>query len=394
MTSRDVLADVVEGWAADVAKERIVARPVMDDVDASFDAEEVTVVKGVRRAGKTFVLYEVHRRHGGIYVNFEDERLADFGLEDFDKLMDMRPKALYLDEVQRVDGWERFAHRAHRKVKIFVTGSNSRLLSSDYSKALVGRTNSHTVRPLGYGEFLAFKGAEAGRPSLEEYMRTGGFPRVVLTGDASLAAEYLDRILYRDIMGSADVRHPEALKTLATHLLSSVGKEFSFRSLRELTGIKSENTVKDYVGHLRGAYLVEVLNRFDPSLKVQESYGKKAYATDPSFARLGLRRGRDEGRILENVVFLHLAARSPSMFYAKDSKEADFLLCDGLKPLRVVNVTLEAGEGDTLRREIESLGHFMRKYGVPGELVSMYPSKVPEGVVARLAHRYLAGLDH
>jgi predicted AAA+ superfamily ATPase len=390
MTSRDALADVAEGWAEDIAKEKVVQRGIMDDVAGSFGDEEVTVIKGVRRAGKTFILYDLLKKKGGIYVNFEDERLHDFRLEDFEKLMEMGPNILYLDEVQHVPGWEKFAHRAHRKVKLFVTGSNSSLLSSDYAKALVGRTKSFTVYPLDYTEFLRFKGAKRGRPTLMDYMATGGFPRIVLGGDMSLAAEYLDRIIYRDILATDAVRHPEAVKTLALYLLSNVGKEFSFRSLKDVCGIKSENTIKDYLGLLRDAYLVDVLNRFDPSLKVQESYGKKVYATDPSFVSLGRRRERDDGRVLENIVFLHLVRTSRNVFYGKDGREVDFIPCEGLKPRMAINVTLEAVTEKTVDREVESILHFQKKLGVPGKLVSLYPCQVPEGIEFHLAHRYLA----
>jgi predicted AAA+ superfamily ATPase len=393
MISKDVLEDVAESWAEEIAREKVIWREVMARVEDSLRHEEVTVIRGVRRAGKTFVLFHMLQKHGGIYLNFEDDRLYDFDIGDFEKVLDMaqEPKnpIIYLDEVQHVAGWEKFAHRIHRKVKLFVTGSNSGLLSSDYATSLVGRTKSFDVFPLIFPEFLRFTGKRKGRASFLDYMETGGFPRIVISGDTSLAGEYLDRIIYRDILGTKNVRYPEALKTLALYLLSNVGKEFSFRTLREVSGIRHESTVKDYLGLLRDAYLIGMMNRYDPSLKVQESYGKKVFAMDTAFISLGKRRERDMGRVLENMVFLHLKQKGFDLFYGKNGKEADFIVCKGLNPLRIVNVSLEVVDKRTLQREIGSLHYFQEKINVPAELVSLYPCLVPDDIQFHLAHRYL-----
>jgi predicted AAA+ superfamily ATPase len=347
----------------------------------------------VRRAGKTFTLYELFQKHGGIYLNFEDERLYDFTFEDFEKIMDIvnqkNAKILYLDEVQEVSGWEKFAHRSHRRIKIFVTGSNSRLLASEYSKSLVGRTKSYSIYPLSFSEFLRFKKLRRSRNSLSEYMRSGGFPRIVLTGDLTLAREYFDRIIYRDILGREKVMYPEAVKTLALYLLSNIGKEFSYRSLKTVSGLKHENTVKDYIGMLKEAFLIQVINRFHPSLKTQESYGKKLYSIDPSFIHLGKRGSPDFGRILENIVFLNIMRKGQDIYFGKNRKEVDFIICSGLKPERIVNVTYEAETEDTKKREIASLMHFQKEMGIKGEMVSIYPFKVPVDIELHLAHRFL-----
>ena len=305
MISLSVLEDIVEEHAKYIEREKVVHRDRTDEVKKSLELEEITVVKGVRRAGKTFILYELFRENGGLYINFEDERLQDFSLEDFEKLHDIskRIKAniLFLDEVQVVKGWEKFAHRAHRRIKIVVTGSNSSLLGSDYSSALVGRTKSYSVFPLSYGEFLRFRNLASERNSLLDYMNIGGFPRIVLTGDMGLAREYLDSIIYRDLVGHHDIRNPQALRALIIYLLSNIGKEFSYRSLKTVTGIKHDQTIKEYIGLLEEVFLVETIRRYSPSLKKQATYGKKIYAIDPAFIHLGKRENGDHGRILENI---------------------------------------------------------------------------------------------
>lgn len=364
-----------------------------ENIEKTLSYEEVTVIKGVRRSGKTFTLYELFQKHGGVYINFEDDRLYDFSIEDFEKVMDIIKEndhnILYLDEVQEVSGWEKYAHRIHRKIKILVTGSNSKLLSSEFSKSLVGRTKSYSIYPLSYQEFLRFKKMRRSRNSLSDYMKTGGFPRIVLTNDSSLASEYFERIIYRDILGREKLMYPEAMKTLALYLISNIGKEFSYRSLKNVCGIKHENTIKDYIGMLKDAYLIHVINRFHPSLKVQESYGKKTYAIDPSFAHLGKRGSPDIGRILENMVFLHFLRKGYDIYFGKNKKEVDFIICKGLKPQKIMNVTYEAEKKGTKERELTSLSHFQKEIGVEAEMISMYPFKVPKYMKLRLAHRFI-----
>ncbi len=393
MISKEVLEDITEGWAEDIQKENVIHRDLTEEAEDTMDHEEVTVIKGVRRAGKTFILYELFQKYGGLYINFEDERLFDFTLDDFERLYDIAnvtgKKILYMDEVQNIEGWEKFVHRIHRKLKVFVTGSNSSLLSSDYSKALVGRTRTLSVTPLLYNEFLRFSDKKVGRESFLEYMELGGFPRIALTGHRSLAKEYLDRIIYRDILGTEKVMHPDSISRLALYLLSNVGKEFSYRSLRDVCGVKHENTVKEYLHMLREAFLIDMIKRYHLSLRKQESYGKKVYSVDPAFIHIGKKLNGDHGRILENIVYLHLKKIHEDIYFGKNNKEVDFVICDSLKPIEILNVTYEAEVESTLKREISSLEYFAKQYEVPGGLISLYPCKVPEHIEFHLAHRYL-----
>jgi len=109
MVSRDVIEDVVSGWREDIAKETVIERDLLPSLLESLSMEEVTVLTGVRRSGKTFMMYALQRQRGGVYINFEDERLSGFQLEDFEKLMDITEAGgtniLYLDEVQEAPGW-------------------------------------------------------------------------------------------------------------------------------------------------------------------------------------------------------------------------------------------------------------------------------------------------
>jgi hypothetical protein len=397
MTSRDVLRDVIEDLADDIRRDNVIHRDLTEKLKESIKMEEVTVVKGVRRSGKTFMLYELWKEFGGTYINFEDDRLADFEIADFQKIVDIAMEngsnILYLDEVQEVEGWEKFAHRIHRKMKVFITGSNSRLLSSDYSESLVGRTKSYISNTLSFSEFLRFKDLAPDRNSFLEYMRIGGFPRVVLTEDLDLVKEYLDRIIYRDIIARNDIKYPEALRSIAHYLLSNVGKEFSYRSLRELSGISHESTIKEYIALLEEAFLLNTINAFSWSLKTQERYSKKVYATDHSMAFTGSRRGFDQGRILENIIYKHLYTLG-TLYFFKDRGEVDLLLCEGLTPLMGINSTFESESETTLLREIKGLSKVRELFDIPVELVSVYPlGELPRGIENRLVHRFLVDIS-
>jgi hypothetical protein len=393
MVSKDVIEDTIDDWGGRIAQEKVIPRDLTRQLLDSLTMEEVTVLTGVRRSGKTFMLYDLVKHHGGTYINFEDERLHRFQLEDFEKLLDIAeeraPKVLYLDEVQEAPGWEKFAHRAHRRVKLVVTGSNSCLLSADYSRALVGRTKTFESRPLDFKEFLRFRGKGPGRASFLEYMRLGGFPRIALTGDLGLAREYLDRIVHRDVMARNSMRNPGAVMDLALYLLSNVGKEFSYRSLKEVSGLKHDATVKEYLNRLEEVFLFRTVKRYSGSLKKQETYPKKIYAIDSALIGLGKRLDDDRGLVLENLVYNHLS-RSWDIYFHRDGEDVDFLLCRGTRPVEAVNVTFEAARKETFDREVVGLQKLADRYKIKARLVSVYPVKgIPETIEGSLAHRFL-----
>ena len=393
MTSKDTIVDVVEYWNEEIERSDVIKRDLMDDLLRSSKMEEVTVLKGVRRSGKTFMLFGLMKKIGGTYINFEDERLMDFSVEDFEKIFDIamknNKKILYLDEVQEVEGWEKFAHRVHRKLKIFVTGSNSKLLSSDFSRSLVGRTKSMISKPLNYNEFLRFRKLPNKRESFLEYMDIGGFPRIVLTGDRDLAKEYYERIIYRDIIAKSNIRNPEALKNISNYLLSNIGKEFSYRSLKQISGLNHETTVKEYVDLLQDGFLLKLLKAYSPSLKKQEGYSKKIYTVDPAFIHLGKRLEKDSGRTFENIIFNHIQDRADIYFW-KNTYEVDFILCSGLKPKSAINAAFEATNESTVSREIGGMEKISKKLKIPATLVSVYPIKgLTESIEHRIAHRFL-----
>ena len=196
----------------------------------------------------------------------------------------------------------------------------------------------------------------------------GGFPAVALTGRKDLLREYFTGILYRDVLPRLETRYPHKVEALATYLLSNVGKPFSYRRLAEYIGVKREVTAERYVHALEKAFLLYTLQQWHPSLRLQRSYGKKAYAVEHGLPSL-FPRFQDAGRLFENAVLLQLRHLFPhlNIYYARNGGEVDFLLCEGLKPLLAINATWHLSKANA-SRELRPLSYW-RARGVPSYLI-------------------------
>lgn len=394
MTTISILKDLIREYSEQIGKASIKSRFAMDEAEKTIPFEEVTLLAGVRRSGKTFIMYDLVRKYPGPYLNFEDERLADFEAGDFEKLLQIakeeNSKALYLDEIQTVTNWKKFAHRIHRQIKLVVSGSNSSLLTGDYATALTGRTKTLHVYPLSFKEFLHFKDMSSSRESFERYLSLGGFPRVVITEEKELIREYFEAIINRDIIARKAPKYPEALRKIAIYLLSNSGKPFTYRSVGSVVNLKHEMTTREYIGYMKQAFLLDYLIRYDSSLKKQESFEKKAYGVDHSLAYIGMRFDDDRGRIFENALFSNLRQQG-SIFFARNGGETDFLITDSLKPKWALNACYELSAGSK-EREVSPLRAWKEK-GVRATLVGVYPAaKQSEDIEFRLAHEFFASL--
>ncbi len=357
------IKEIIEEQNEEALKSKLVEREVEKDIGKWMKGEEVIVLTGVRRVGKTSIMFNLLKKYGGVYVNFEDERFFDFSLKDFEKLERITKGNIYLDEIQNIKGWERFVRRIHKKRKVVVSGSNASLLESDFASSLTGRTITFRVYPLSYREFLNFKSLKVGRSSFIKYLELGGFPAVVLKEEKRLLKEYFSAILYRDIKGLN-----ERIERLAFYFLSNVGKPFSYRSLRDFLGVKHEETVRRYVKTLEKAFLINVIHKYDLSLKKRESYEKKVYAVDHGLASL-FPRIKDIGRLLENSLLINLLAKGRDVYFYKNKGEVDFLVCEGLRVKAALNICYEVNDSN-LNREIKPLKEWEKK--VPSKLLYLY----------------------
>jgi len=344
------------------------------------DSRQAQIITGVRRAGKSTI---AHRALKGIpyaYVNFDDERLANPGADALDKLLE----ALYaiygefhhllLDEIQHVNHWHLFVNRLLRNgIRVFLTGSNSRLLRDEMATHLTGRYKAMEVFPFSFREFLTLKNFEwtgSGTAKelgivkgfFNEYMTHGGFPEIALGEAGTGYAEHLfDDIITRDIIFRYHIRHIRSFRETARYLSGNYGSEISFNRIKNLFGIGSENTAKNYISHLGEAYLIPTLPKF--SFKNQERLRyRKTYIIDTSFAHItGLDFTPNTGKLLENVVYLELARRTSGsqfeLFYYKQVYEVDFLLYRNRKVHELIQVTQSIRDAKTMNREIRALIH-------------------------------------
>ncbi len=381
-------------------------RPLPDIVDRTLkvriprSGRAVTII-GPRRAGKTYFLYQQIRRlreegtaGGVLYVNLEDDRLLNVQLKDMDMLLrtfrEVEPGSasektyLFLDEVQVVEGWERYVRRVMDKedVQVFLTGSSSRLLAKEVATMMRGRSLTYTILPFGFGEFLEARGVAFGdhlSPGdrsrmlayLREFMTYGGFPEVVLEDaeDSKLRIlrELVDVMLMRDVIERHGLRNILALRTLLSRLISSMGTEFSINKLAgslRSQGIKvSKNTLYDYFGHLEDVFAILPVRRFSYKLREIHQSLPKVYPVDTGLVTQSEGRFSDDlGRFMEGVVAIELHRRRAAdplmeVYYWKDDhgKEVDFVIKEGKRVTRLIQVCYDLEALDTRDREVKAL---------------------------------------
>jgi len=337
------------------------------------DTDFATVISGVRRSGKSTLLRQLARQTKKFhYISFEDSRLAGFEAQDFHRLEKVMARefgqaALCLfDEVQNVNGWERYISGSLGKGRKFVlTGSNASLLSKELGTLLTGRHLTYELFPFSYQEFLSFKGLEANSASAVRYLQNGGFPAYLKKEKDEVLQELLADILSRDIMARYRIRDGQLLKGMALHLASNVGKEFSYNRLRKIFGAGSTNSITQYGAYMEDGYLFFYLPRFDYSPSKQLVAPKKAYCIDNGLARANsLSFSSDEGGMLENAVFLSLRRQNREIYYFKEDRgECDFLLKQKGRIRAAVQACQHLDDGNR-QREIGGLTLAMKKFGL------------------------------
>jgi len=351
---------------------------------------------GVRRSGKTFLTKQFLKKaidsgldpKQTLYVNLEDPRFHPYlSLELLDEIYQAYRTfvnkegfaLIVLDEVQNIKNWEKWVRRTMEKenVQIVMTGSTSSLLKTEVSTALTGRSLTLEVFPLSFHEFLKFKGVVLedqldvvkNKAKIErlfmEYLQFGGFPRVVLEEDEFLKREMLkelfDGIVMRDIVFRYGFRDVNSVKLVAELAINSFSSLKSVSSLRnELAGILkrkvSPNFVAEVMEALRESYLLFTIPPFSPKIKDVKKYPKKIYAVDTGLATtVTLSFSKNLGRLVENAVALHLIQKygENNLFYYRGKREVDFILREGLRITKAIQVTWDLRE--SYEREVKAL---------------------------------------
>ncbi len=352
----------LEEWADVVEHEKVIFREAFKRIEKTLELKPVTTISGPRRSGKSYALRWVVKKHGGIYVNFEDERIPRKPSIIREIHETYREGILTLDEVHLVNGWERVVSSISQTRKVIVTGSTSHLLSREYGTFLTGRHISVELFPLSFSEFKEFGGRD-----YEQFLILGGYPEVVLSGERTLLADYINDIIYRDVLPRHNT-NPSIIKEMATHLLTSSSKLFTERRLANLFSL-SPNTAGDYVEYLREVYLVEKVEAFHPKIGARKRLPFKLHAGDHGFVSFLSADKGWKGRALETSVYWEIRKKAPrgiQVYYGWGKREVDIVLAMGGKPLFIINVVYELSNENREREEA-----IKEKKGVKKALVSM-----------------------
>ena len=316
-----------------------------------------------------------------LYVNFEDERFVDFTIRDFESLYEafldlQRPKGkkfLFFDEIQNIAGWERWLNRLYEfeDLKIFVSGSNAAMLSSDISTALTGRNRQVVNWPFSLREFISLKGFPLRKKDLysrekrletkhlfRQYLETGGFPEVIRNNDPTLLEQYFKDILYRDIINRHSIKNVKEIRELTLFLAANLGTVQSYKNLQHLAGLKSIATVKNYVETLADVFLFYFIDMFSFSVKRQIYNPSKVYCVDTALSEaISFRFSQNLGHTYENIVCIELLRRKGEIYYwkSKKGKEVDFIVKEGRKITQAIQVCVSIVDKKVMEREIYAL---------------------------------------
>jgi predicted AAA+ superfamily ATPase len=379
------------------------------------NSEEVVVVTGVRRCGKSTLVRQAIRRLADqrrlLYLNFEDPRLVSFEFSDFQNFFDEflllaptdGPIYLVYDEIQLVESWERWvsSFSNHPRVRVIITGSNSRLLSSELSSFLTGRHRQIHLTPLSFAEILQFnQGAtysdshlihapsaiNARRKLFEEYMLYGGFPRSYLGKDLSILGQYYADIVSKDIALRHKIRNTAGLQALATLLAAQNGRLANKTNFSHAAGIKDQATVSRFIQYFMQTYLYDEVLPFSRSRARQLKQRPKYYCVDPVLAQsVGHSQTSNQYLVLENLVCSELLRRYGRCFYwhSRNGLEVDYIVTKG-DDVTAIQVALDLNTPATIAREAKAIWAAAGELGVKEALViTGFP--VPDGIESQIS---------
>lgn len=369
--------------------------PIKDIVPREYgiplDSKKIVSLIGVRRSGKSSILFDMIKtlrvtipKENIIYINFEDDRLYPLELAHLDMMLEgyyeLYPQKrdekvyLFLDEIQAVSQWEVYVRRIYDtlNLQIFITGSSAKLLSTEIATSLRGRTISYEIFPFSFKEYLKFQGIEVNlhsskslsfiKNALASYLKDGGFAETI-GEDKSIArkilSDYLELIVYKDIVDRYNISNRSLLKILNKYCYTNIATLISFNKLYndfKSQGYKlSKDTIFLYISHLEDAYALFTVPIYRNSIKEEQRNPKKVYAIDNGFKKIyDYAIDKDISKLYENLVFLHLRAKTKKIYYFKQSQEVDFYAKLDDKEV-LVNVSYKIEDGKTRKREIEGL---------------------------------------
>lgn len=373
-----------------VENQRMVQEVAFIKREARFEPHSNYVLVGLRRAGKSYLLYQRvrelleagHKIDEILYFNFEDDRLEDLKQSDLDQIKQAYEEIyackpiFMLDEIQIVDGWEKFARRlADHKYRVYITGSNAKMLSSEISTTLGGRYIVQNVYPYSFAEYLAAHNIKLDskwqylpntdiKRVFNTYFYYGGLPELTSVGNdfkRQWLSNLYNKIYFGDIVARYNIRNVVAMKTLVRKLADSVKQPQSYNRLANLVstvvGKVKQDTIVDYLEHIKDTCMVFSVENITAKLQDKLST-QKYYFIDNGLLNLFLFNG--ETSLLENIVAIFLHERyGDDLFYYNDKIEVDFCLWEHRQAIQVAFSVLDA---KTCERETRALVAYNRRF--------------------------------
>ena len=364
---------------------------------------------GARRSGKTYLLYQTidsllkqTEKSNIIFINFEDERLDITGME-LDLILqgyrELYPKNrlescyFFFDEIQNVPGWEKFIRRLFDTVskRIYLTGSNARMLSTEIATSLRGRSISYEVYPLSFSEYLSFKGIPldlyvsetkgAVYNALETYLVTGGFPELLAVEDNDvknrILQEYFDVMLFRDLVERYEIKNLIALKFFLKRLFASATKQVSINRIYndlKSAGIKiGKNSLYNFMSMAKSIFLVHTIKKYSPKISIQEFGERKVFVIDNGLLNAVIFQfSANTGKAMEQAVFWELKRRKDAIYFLKNGFECDFMTVSvgGIK--NIIQVWHDISDPYTLKREVKGIAAAAQKLGLKRGTIITY----------------------
>ncbi len=331
-------------------------RDIFPNLVKKLDVKHIQVLQGIRRSGKS-TLFKLLINHLALeidpqeilYVNLDDPFFIPYS-DDATKLHDVIQTAqkltqkkityLFLDEVQAINGWERYVKSVYDNEefkKIFITGSNSSLLNGDLATLLTGRYLSTKVYPLSLKEILKINDITTYMQLVEQspkvlnivdnMIKYGSFVEIYDNKEEfkrEILSSYYDTILLKDCVANNAIRDVKSFKELSYYLLSNVTSLYSYNSLAKAIDI-NDKSAKEYVSYLEDSYLVDELKHYSYSLKEQNNSKKKIYSNDNGFLSLSYSFSENSGKMLENLVYTELIKANYEVYFYNKNFECDFI---------------------------------------------------------------------
>jgi len=354
----------------------------------------ITII-GPRRAGKSYYLYLLFKEtKKPVFINFEDNLLQGIKADELElikdsakELFESKDLTYFFDEIQVVDGWENFVVTlVNEHTKVYLSGSNSKLLSKEISTALRGKSIPYLILPFSFKEVLEYKNVSLEpnywltdkafeiKKLFDEYLEMGGFPEIVTTPEISLKSRiiqsYYDSVIYKDLVERLKIKNTELVRTIINYTLNNYANLFSISALENhLKSTKTPYSLEDVyqiLDSLKDIFLTSYVKKYSRSFKKTRLSKAKLYVADNGYIKFLSKEPDASGRKLENLVFIELFRRAGktennNISYYADKNECDFVF-ENNKSKQLIQVCYLLNE-ENKQREIDGLIEAMKFFG-------------------------------